>query len=569
MNHKPIVRYETPVSVQVAFLTTQWLVCPSPTVYNVGSCSLSSVVNHEAFTSLNEEQKFQVLFDLVDLCSPRERFHFQEELKTHLNRDFLSLLPPEIVIQILSYLSVDDLVSGLQVCKDWRRLISGATPVWKTAPQKMGLSESIMSAKLPKYNGSLSALTLAAWKHRKCIASSRPSLVAMDTYFSGTRNQMALRRLVDRKCDYHWAGNGVVVCHKMDASLNIDILLMTDAFSFKILCSYCALDACLQLRWAAAIGSEYLIWRNYSGNKWVKCSLKESKLSVWIDDSIREEGVAGVCDKCGLITILPSSVDQEAGLWHMSILKLIAGHKRPVKTYCSLKAPSGLWSELDAGESIIEGLDVFSIAKNGETNDFCKAHCLLVQLEGSIAVYHVLNDVGTVHIYNPTKVLQPHPCEATNGTFFQRSSDGKLVSMVSTCQHHIWQLDSGSYHSVHTPSNCCCCLALGHLYSVLQCEDSVKVVATYTGEVLFSCSIALPLVQGRQLATLGIFERPPFPRFWEPLDSRWLNDFDCYQFGQQGDCSMCGKPQSARVWHIVAVNTGVQDGQLQSIIGFY
>ena len=39
---------------------------------------------------------------------------------------------------------------GLQVCKSWRDIISGAASLWKKAANEIGLSEVIVKTRLPE-----------------------------------------------------------------------------------------------------------------------------------------------------------------------------------------------------------------------------------------------------------------------------------------------------------------------------------------------------------------------------------------------------------------------------------
>ena len=111
---------------------------------------------------------------MLDLCSRRDHVALQEELEAHLTRDFLTLLPPEIAAMILSYLPVEGLIAGMQVCRSWREIISA--PLWRNASNEIGLSGAIVKTYLPEC-GSYMELTLRALRHSKCISCYVPNRV--------------------------------------------------------------------------------------------------------------------------------------------------------------------------------------------------------------------------------------------------------------------------------------------------------------------------------------------------------------------------------------------------------
>ena len=492
---------------------------------------------------LPEEDQFLVLCEFIDQCTPQQKLRLQEKLKDHLTRDFVTLLPLEIVLQIFSYVSVDDLVVGLQVCRGWQMRISQATPVWKAAAKKIGLSDFIVSAKMPRY-GSMMSLTKAALKHRNALSSCVAKMMAVPGDLNDDH-------------EYRWAGNGVVYSswHSRHA-ISVDVKVISD-FHSQLSVSRThyrpkKLTEYLVPAWATAVGigvgKEYIIWRNRNHDSWVKCRLDdgEPNFQVWRDNTDLQPHLADVCDTCGLIATFPADVAMEGqSVISVTIRKLLCDQRRVEKTFCQLVVPKSL-HELERSDSVvISEIDIDSGRRI--VAGFCTFHCVLLRFQCGrksgdcvIAKYHIptYTTPATSNI-DPIQVLQPRG-DPNILSFFQRSADGKLVSMVETwtCRHHIWSMDTGIYCVIQGPPSSITCLALGHLYSVLQCENSVKVVSTFTGQVLLTCSAHLPKIISSFPDTTNL----PYPRFWEPLDSKWLNDFDCYQKEQ---------------WHIVAVNTGL------------
>ena len=491
-------------------------------------------VSQEGFAQLQEENRFSVILELVDQCTTEQKLRFQDKLKSHLSRDFLTLLPVEIVHYILSYIDVKDLITGLQVCRGWQQRITEAKHIWKAATRKIGLSESVVSAKLPEY-GSLVYLTVAALKHRNFISSSAPTMITIPG--SGC---------IDDRFEYCWAGNGISYgCLPLVGNrLLIDIVLMSDSLSPLSSRRLTKVPSDLQPTWAVAIGRKCIIWRNSDDNCWVKCNLDtDSDLQVWREQPDIQSHFTDICEECGLITSVCVDVPVGAQFARIAIKTLVSEQNSPIVTYCQLKIPKCL---LKINDSVaVSEVETFTRKiPFDKQHKICEIHRLIVRFQHGgnlgtsvLAEYHIPTNISAAVEIEPIQTLQP--VDAGNWSFFQRSTDGTLVSMVDTetCTHHIWELEAGgTYHIVDAPVECTCCLAVEHLYSVLQCENSVKVVVTYTGDVIFSCSFQL--LKFMSAVNPTIF----YPKFWPPLDLTWMNDFNCYQ---------------KDLWHIVAVNTGV------------
>ena len=419
-----------------------------------------------------------------------------------------------------------------------------------------------LTTKLAKH-GSMSALTLAALKHKKRIASTAAKVIPMSAV-AGSRLRPHF--------DYHWAGHRIVVGLEdkergVSSPFDIDIIFLQDALSFRTVRCMSGIDDTERPLWSSAIGRKYLMWRSVSGRRWFQCGIDGTEMDSdlpwqvqsWKDARACEEGVANICEKCGLVALLPAQSNEiGATSWKLTTLKHIPAQVKPLKTVCRLEMPTAGYRTL-AGEewreATIEDLDSFSdssISVPEGRHGRCESHYLLVRVSGSIIVYHIpASAAGT---YKILKVLQARgENDSDRLAFFQRSADGRLVSMLGgrSCRHHIWELESGTYHVVPIPPNCICCLALGHLYSIIHQRHGnrhiVKVVVTFTGEVIFNCECTFP-GSISVLYTSGL----PYPRFWEPLDSMWLNDFDHYQSG---------------VWHVMAVNSGCTEHKLFSVVG--
>ncbi len=475
-------------------------------------------VTRSSFSQLHENDKTQVICDLIDLCAPDQRL-IVETVRAHLSRDFLILLPPELFLHLLAFLPVEDLITSVQVSRGWRQRIREADPIWKAATRMLGLDEFVISTKFSKY-GSIVSLVVAAVKHRRSVSSSTPQLVRQTGDFSPSR-----------RYNWQWAGSGIIVDGR-----TLDIARIS---------SPCVLSSfpCIPMNrsqlpvpeWAVADRQQrYLIWRgSHEHDGWVRYDFGRA-CKHWREPQDLSHHVAGMCDHCSLITTVPSEITDGMSLIKMTIRKLLPKFQQPVKAYCQLKVPTCLVSCKRQGMGMLKITDAETFLHGSTVNycieDFCDMHHILLKFEYDTGTDQESDSLCTIAEYSfPTaatcgaKAIEPIRILQIEGkdrlSFFQLSSDGRLASIIGqgTGKHHIWKPgDSRGDFVVPVPPDTSCCLALGHLYSVLQCTSSVEVVATFTGQVLLSCP------------------SPPsqyyhYQRFWVPLDQTWLDDFDFYQ----------------------------------------
>ena len=190
--------------------------------------------------------------------------------------------------------------------------------------------------------------------------------------------------------------------------------------------------------------------------------------------------------------------------WPVDFVKLMPGGRTEASS-CQLKAPPDI-PMLPDEDRHDRGL--FIIPDGSPVNDegICSSHYLLVPLNynTSVVCYQVPTTIPepglltAVHVFVPPSdsVYKYHSTLAV-------SADSKLVGLfgrgLSTCTFHIWELGSGKYHSVSIPADSYSCLALGHLYSILECRmrspynkyriiSTARVVSTFTGEIILNCS---------------------------------------------------------------------------------
>uniref|UniRef100_A0A673XEM3 F-box/WD repeat-containing protein 7 n=1 Tax=Salmo trutta TaxID=8032 RepID=A0A673XEM3_SALTR len=74
------------------------------------------------FQSWSGPEKLMALDELIDSCEPTHVKHMMQVIEPQFQRDFISLLPKELALYVLSFLEPKDLLQAAQTCRYWRIL---------------------------------------------------------------------------------------------------------------------------------------------------------------------------------------------------------------------------------------------------------------------------------------------------------------------------------------------------------------------------------------------------------------------------------------------------------------
>lgn len=74
------------------------------------------------FTRWSHAERLLAVDRLIDHCEPTQVRHMMKVIEPQFQRDFISLLPRELALQVLSYLDPRDLLRAAQTCRSWRFL---------------------------------------------------------------------------------------------------------------------------------------------------------------------------------------------------------------------------------------------------------------------------------------------------------------------------------------------------------------------------------------------------------------------------------------------------------------
>eukprot|EP00794_Sanderia_malayensis_P015617 gene15616-17191_t len=82
------------------------------------------------FLSWNNEERTSSLDSLVELCDMSLIRHLMAKIEPLFQRDFISLLPKELALYVLSFIDPKDLCRAAQTCKYWR-ILAEDTLLWR------------------------------------------------------------------------------------------------------------------------------------------------------------------------------------------------------------------------------------------------------------------------------------------------------------------------------------------------------------------------------------------------------------------------------------------------------
>jgi len=94
----------------------------------------------ERYMNWNEKEKVIMLDSLINVSQASEVRHMLKVIEPHFQRDFISNLPREVSLQILSHLQPHDLLLAAKTCKFWRE-ISEDHLLWKHKCLEEGITE--------------------------------------------------------------------------------------------------------------------------------------------------------------------------------------------------------------------------------------------------------------------------------------------------------------------------------------------------------------------------------------------------------------------------------------------
>ena len=77
---------------------------------------------------------------LIELCEPTQVRHMMAVIEPQFQRDFISLLPKELALYVLSFLTPRDLTRAAQTCRCWR-VLAEDNLLWREKCREAGIDD--------------------------------------------------------------------------------------------------------------------------------------------------------------------------------------------------------------------------------------------------------------------------------------------------------------------------------------------------------------------------------------------------------------------------------------------
>lgn len=92
------------------------------------------------FSAWSNAERIMAINELIARCEPTQVRHMMQVIEPQFQRDFISLLPKELALNVLSFLEPKDLLKAAQTCRSWRFLAEDNL-LWKEKCKQAGIDD--------------------------------------------------------------------------------------------------------------------------------------------------------------------------------------------------------------------------------------------------------------------------------------------------------------------------------------------------------------------------------------------------------------------------------------------
>lgn len=495
----------------------------------------------EEFLQLDEGSRVGALLGLVKVCPCEQQLLFLEMLQQHLHKDFISLLPEDLVENVLSYLTAADAINCTLVSKNWNKVVGGCSTFWLQQTQELGLNAIFIADQLKKSScKGLKELCASAVTHQSYIRSltSHGMLIAKSPSSASVM--------------YQYAGNGITLRYKeLNGEAQVVVERIVTPQSVVEIATFSVESFSSRIKWVSSSGS-YVLWKQLDG-KWNGCDTTGLSLELdqWVDEPV-SQGFHSIsfCHHCHLIAIL-SEAEDDMEVWDLQVVKLQRGKSTVRKMVYPLPLDR-VQSAWEKKRHFLGGdVTLLSDSEKVDRNGFCRSHRVLLQVDSKL-VLHRLKSVPMTErlllinqllpdakLSKPLHIFSPHTSEqpldlmdfqvSKGRPTFCYSSNYSHVALLHESYLYVWLLGSCEAESCvdllhHNLPSDCKCLALGDMYAVLASDThgTCYVVVARTGDMLTQ-TFSLPCFNPEA-------QRSTRFRFYAPIDQSWLSGFEYADF---------------------------------------
>ncbi|XP_041357229.1 F-box/WD repeat-containing protein 7-like [Gigantopelta aegis] len=97
----------------------------------------------ETFQAWSNAERLMALDELISFCDPTQVRHLMQVIEPQFQRDFISLLPKELALYVLSFLEPKDLLRAAQTCSCWR-VLAEDNLLWREKCREESIDESLV-----------------------------------------------------------------------------------------------------------------------------------------------------------------------------------------------------------------------------------------------------------------------------------------------------------------------------------------------------------------------------------------------------------------------------------------
>lgn len=445
--------------------------------------------------------------------------------------DFLSVLPLELVVNILLLVRIKDVLSCMSVCKGWYDTIRHLHPYWSNVLRRLGAPPSLLQDRDDSFR-----LAVQVWMGRQYLSASIPEIGHISQFHQSHYYQ----------CNY--CRHGTVVATLYNDFIPFTTIVSKVQLGSKKLIKKNQYPPIIQssssrICWAS-VYSDYILMATASG-RWLGYSLtSDTKLLDWTGYELYDQDITiCCCDNCFIVSLTKLSFQRKSqqltSYWNVKLLTLGRGQTTPRTITYTVPLPIHIAPSLTNYGCKSTAIIPFSRGSNSDS--FCSCHLLLLQWANCVSVYRINESM----VVTPVTVFYSDVVELTKellqSTRHRNSSlavsfDNTLTGFVFCDKLYSWNLEDG--FSPHTPplgvtlqrsknrdDGHLHLLALGRIYTLIgydSTEGLLQVVTTYTGDCVFSTH-----------GFSGIFHTdtsprngapPPYFIFLGVVDEHWLND---------------------------------------------
>ncbi|KAL3880655.1 hypothetical protein ACJMK2_032877 [Sinanodonta woodiana] len=97
----------------------------------------------QTFQSWGNAERLMAVDELIKLCDPTQVRHMMQVIEPQFQRDFISLLPKELALYVLSFLEPKDLLQAAQTCRYWR-VLAEDNLLWREKCHDESIDEALV-----------------------------------------------------------------------------------------------------------------------------------------------------------------------------------------------------------------------------------------------------------------------------------------------------------------------------------------------------------------------------------------------------------------------------------------